>query len=169
MNDSKSSDGASRVYRMNASQRVFGLIFSGFSAIALVGIWSQVLSGKLDLNLVNVMLPLVFVIVGVLLTTRAFRNSISLTSNSVKLKSLTGNAILPFELIKGRRRYLDKGDSDSPSVWHLVLESNDDRFPRIDIQETYKFDDHFYRWFYALPDLDVLDNTRPKPSNFGLV
>jgi hypothetical protein len=169
MNGLGSSVGVSRVYRMNAIQRVFSLIFSGFSAIVLVAIWSEILSGKRELGLVEVMLPVVFVLAGALFTTRAFRNSILLTSNSIESRSLTGNAVLPFERIKGRRRYLDKGDADSPSIWHLVLESNDDRFPKIDIQEIYKFDDYFYHWFNALPDLDVLDKTKHKTSNFGLV
>lgn len=169
MNHLESPAEVSRVYRMNTFQRVFSLIFSGFSAFVLVATWSEMLTGKREVTFVEVMLPVVFVLAGALFTVRAFRNWISLTSNSIELKSLTANAILPFEMIKGRRRYLDKGDADSPSVWHLVLESKNDRFPKIDIQESYRFDEYFYNWFNALPDLDELDKTKPKTSNFGLV
>ena len=82
---------------------------------------------------------------------------------------ISGKRVLPLAKISGRRRYLDRGGEDSPSVWHLVFESNDDRFSKLDIEELYRFDDFFYKWFNALADLDELDKTRPKPSNFGLV
>jgi hypothetical protein len=169
MNNPESSAGVTRVYRMNAFQRLFSLVFSGFCAIALVAIWFGVLSGNRKPNFVEIMGPLVLVLAGVFFTVRAFFNSITLTSDTVEVKSLAGKRVLPFDKIRGRRRYMDKGDADGPSIWHLVLESNDDRFPRIDIQETYKFDDFFYQWFNALPDLDVLDKSKPKPSNFGLI
>jgi hypothetical protein len=55
------------------------------------------------------------------------------------------------------------------SVWHLVLEPNDDRCVKLNIEELYRFDDFFYKWFNELPDLDELDKARPKTSNFGLV
>jgi len=154
---------------MNTSQRVFTLIFSGFAAVALVAVWYEVLSGNSEPNFIAMFVPVVLVIAGVVFTIRAFRNSVRLSDKSIELKSIAGNRALPLDKIKGRRRYLDKGDEESPSVWHLVLESNDDRFPGLDIQETYRFDDIFYHWFNSLPDLDVSDKTKPKPSNFGLV
>jgi hypothetical protein len=169
MDSFNSSSGVIRVYRMNAFQRVFSLVFSGFYAIALVAIWFGVPSGNRKPNFVEIIVPLVLVLAGVFFSVRAFLNSITLTSDTVEVKSLAGKRVLPFDRIRGRRRYLDKGDADSPSIWRLVLESNDDRFPRIDIQETYNFDDFFYQWFNTLRDLDVLDKSKPKPSNFGLI
>jgi hypothetical protein len=154
---------------MNASQRIFALFFSGFSAVALIAVWYGILSEARKFDFWEMMVPVVLLIGGVLFTIRTFRNSILLSEASIELRSLVGNNILPFDNIKGRRRYLDKGAADGPSVGHLVLESNDYRFPKIDIQVTYKFDDFFYRWFHSLPDLDELDKTRSKPSNFGLV
>jgi hypothetical protein len=169
MASAESPTGIFRVYRTNAFQRVFSLIFTGFAAFALVAIWYGILSGAREPIFWDMAVPVILVIAGVLFTFRAFRNSVYLSDNAIRFKSLVDDSVLPFDKIKGRRRYLDKGDADSPSIWHLVIEPNDDRYPKIDLQETYKFDDHFYRWFNALPDLDELDKHRLKTSNFGLV
>jgi len=99
---------------------------------------------------------------------RAFRNSVQLSETTIELYGISDNAVLPFDKIRGRRRYLDRGDEDSPSVWHLVLGPNDDRLKKVDIEELYQFDDFFYQWFNGLPDLDELEKTGPKTSNFGL-
>ena len=77
---------------------------------------------------------------------------------------------LPLDKIRGRRRYLDGGGDESPSIWHLKLEPNDDQFPALEFEERYyKLDDHFFAWFNTLSDLDALEKTRPRTSNFGLV
>ncbi|MGB8261730.1 MAG: hypothetical protein WCE75_15315 [Terracidiphilus sp.] len=53
-------------------------------------------------------------------------------------------------------------------MWYLKLEPNDDRFRTIEFEESYyRLDEVFYEWFRALPDLDALDKSRPKSSNFG--
>jgi hypothetical protein len=169
MRASARSIGTARVYRMNAFQRIFSVVFSAFSTIFMFAIWYGVLPGTRQLNFMEMMGSVVLVIAGVLFAIRAFKNSVRLWGDFVEYRSIVGVAILPFDKIKGRRRYLDQGDADSPSVWHLVMEPNDDRFPKIDIQETYQFDQSFYHWFNALSDLDELDKTKPKPSNFGLV
>ena len=82
---------------------------------------------------------------------------------------LSGQTVLPFDKIRGRRRYFDPGYQNAPGAWHLVFESNDDRYNSIDIEDLYRFDSFFQEWFHALPDLDELDKKVPKPSNFGLV
>jgi len=146
MASAESPTGIFRVYRTNAFQRVFSLIFTGFAAFALVAIWYGILSGAREPIFWDMAVPVILVIAGVLFTFRAFRNSVYLSDNAIRFKSLVDDSVLPFDKIKGRRRY-----------------------PKIDLQETYKFDDHFYRWFNALPDLDELDKHRLKTSNFGLV
>jgi hypothetical protein len=169
MSVSEPIPGITRVYRMNAYQRIFSLIFSGFSVVLLMAAWYGVLSGARKPQVVEMVVPVILLIGGVLFSIRAFRNSVCLSDSSIELKSIVGNSVLLLDKIKGRRRYLDPGVADSPSIWHLVIEPNDDRFPKIDLQETYKFDDFFYQWFNALPDLDESDKAKPKPSNFGLV
>lgn len=115
------------------------------------------------------MIPVVISVGAGLFLIRAFRNAVCLSTTSIEIRSLSGRQVLPLDRVRGRRRYLDRGDEDAPSMWHLVLEPNDDRFPRLDIEEIYRFDDSFYKWFNGLPDLDELDKSLPKPSNFGLV
>jgi hypothetical protein len=111
----------------------------------------------------------VFLVFAALITFRGFRNSVLLSDQVIELRGLSGTRALPLDKIRGRRRYLSRGDEDSPDVWHLVFEPNDDRFAKLDIEKLYRFDDRFYSWFTSLPDLDELDKTRPRTSNFGLV
>lgn len=79
---------------------------------------------------------------------------------------------MPFDKIKGRRRYTEKADPYSTPARHLVLEPNDARYHRLDMKEAKEFDEHFYRWFESLPDLDKLDgieDPKSKYDNFSLV
>ncbi len=115
------------------------------------------------------MFPILYTLAATVFTLRSFRNRVRLSQESLELHGLSGTRVLPIQSIKGRRRYLSRGDIDTPSVWHLVLEPDDDRYPKMDIEELYRFDEQFYNWFNALPDLDEIDKTRPKSSNFGLV
>ena len=159
----------SHVYRMNPRQLIVssailvgGLVFS-------VAIWVQVLAGTREPSFYEMTVSVAITLLACVFTVRAFRSSICLSETAIEKRGLTGTITLPLDKIEGRRRYLDQGDDDSPNVWHLVLEPNDDRFPRLDIEEVYRFDDSFYRWFNGLPDLDELDKRKPKKSNFGLV
>ncbi len=56
-----------------------------------------------------------------------------------------------------------------PGEWRLKIVSDDDRFPSLDFDEKYKFDETFRAWFNQLPDLDEADKTAPKTLNSGLV
>jgi hypothetical protein len=154
---------------MKSGQRLVGIVMLAAGLFFGIAIWGGVLTGARDTNFLELMFPILFSLMAGMFTFRAFRNSVRLTEKSIELCGLSGNTALPFDKIRGRRRYLDKGDENSPSVWHRVLEPNDDRFKKIDIEELYRFDDLFYQWFHTLPDLDELDKTRFKTSNFGLV
>jgi hypothetical protein len=160
---------AERVYRMRSSQRVVAIVLLVVGLLFSVAIWVPVLSGRRDPKFLKMMFPILFLTAAALFTIRAFRSLIRLSDEAIELHGFSGARILPLDKIRGRRRYLSRGDEDSPDVWHLVLESNDDRFPKLDIEELYRFDDKFYAWFTSLPDLDELGETRPKPSTFGLI
>jgi hypothetical protein len=158
-----------RVYRMKSSQRAVTIVLLVGGLIFSVVIWAGVLTGVRDPKFFEMMSPILFSIVAALFTMAAFRNSVRFSGEAIELRSLSGTRVLPLDKVSGRRRYLSKGDENSPSVWHLVIEPNDDQYPKLDLEERYRFDDNFYEWFNSLPDLDDLDKTRPKPSNFGLV
>ena len=153
---------------MRSSQRVVGTVLFTTGIFFFVAIWGGVLSGLRDATFFKMMFPIVFMLFAALMTFRAFRNSVRFSDQAIELRGLSGARALPLDKIKGRRRYVSRGDEASPDVWHLVLEPNDDRFPKLDIEELYGFDDRFYAWFTSLPNLDELDKTLPKPSNFGL-
>ena len=169
MNIPKASDQITRVYRMKSWQRFVGIVLLVFGLLFGFVIWGGVISGARDANFLELMFPVAFSLLAGIFTFRAYRNSVRLTERSIERCSFSGNTVLPFDKIRGRRRYLAGGDENSPSVWHLVFEPNDDRFGKIDIEELYRFDDSFYQWFNGLPDLDELDKARSRTSNFGLV
>ena len=158
-----------RVYRMRSSQRFTAIVLLVVGLFFSVGIWAGVLSGARDPKFFEMMAPVLFSLLAALFTIAAFRNSVRFSSQSIELRSLSGTRVLPLDKVRGRRRYLSRGDGESPDVWHLVLEPNDDRYPKLDLEELYRFDEGFYAWFNSLPDLDEFDKTCPKPSNFGLV
>ena len=169
MNISEPWIATSRVYWMKPGERIVGIILCSPGLFFLVAFWRPVLLGTEEPNFLELMFPIVYLLISGIFTVKAFRSFVRLSENSIELRSLSGSSLLPFDKIKGQRRYVDNGDENSPTVRHLVLEPNDDRFPKLDIEETYRFDDSFYRWFNALPDLDELDKRNPKPSDFGLV
>ena len=152
------------VYRMKAWQRIVGLAVLG-PGVALSWVLTRHLSdagAPRSFEFVGVVAPVVFALGGALLTLRAFSSSVRLSDTEIELRTWTVRIVLPLDKIEGRRRYLNKGDEHSPSVWHMVLQPNDDRFPKLDIEEVYRFDDFFYRWFSSLPDLDEVDKRRQK-------
>jgi hypothetical protein len=161
--------GMLRIYRRNTSERVFILIFTTASAAFCLGIWYRRLAGTGEVTFLDMVGSVCFFLFGVLLTVAAFRRSICLTCDSIRFQGIIATAVLPYERIKGRRKYLDKGYGEGGPVWHFVLEPNDDCFPRLDFEEAYQFDYFFYCWFDTLPDLDAFDKAAPEPSNFGLV
>jgi hypothetical protein len=169
MNGSEKIEGVARVYRVNTLHRVAGVIVSAAGIFFMIAIWGGVIAGTRDPNLWEMLGIFAFVVVALLFTISAYMDLVYLSQSSIELRTIYGRKRLPLDRIRGRRRYLVPGDADSPDTWHLKLEPNDDRFPILDFEENYNFDDFFKAWFYRLPDLDELDKLRPKTSNFGLV
>jgi hypothetical protein len=154
---------------MKSSQRVVAIVLFLGGLFFMFVIWGAVFSGARGANFVEMMFPIAFSLFAGFFVIRSLRNRVRVSDRAVELHGLSGSRILPIERIKGRRRYFDPGDENSAGVWHVVFESNDDRHPKIDIEEVYNFDVAFYTWFKSLPDLDTIDKSLPKVSNFGLV
>jgi hypothetical protein len=147
---------------MKSGQRFVGIVLLTFGLFFGVAIWGGVISGVRAPNFLEMMFPIAFSLFAGVFTLRAF----SQLSSSLGNRDRVAQHFRPQGIAI---RYLAPGDKTSPSVWHLVFESNDDRFVKLDIEELYRFDDFFCKWFDELPDLDELDKTQPKTSNFGLV
>jgi hypothetical protein len=169
-NEMEYVSGAMRIYRIGWGQRVFSVVFTAFGAVFLVAIWSGVIFGTREASWIEIVVSIALPLGGGLFIARAFKDYIALAQSEILQQGLLKLQTLPFEKIRGRRRYLVKGSGRSPDVWHLKVEPNDDQFPTLDFEESYyTFDEYFRTWFSALPDLDERDKTGPKPSNFGLV
>ena len=163
-------EGATRIYRIGWFQRVFSLAFTALGIFFGFAFWGGDISGAREVSFIELVIPPLFVTLGVLFIVRGFKNYIALSQSEIIKQSFFDRQSLPFDKIRGRRRYLDKGTYDSPSIWNLKFEPNDDRYSAIEFEESYyKIDESFLAWFNTLPDLDEFDKTRPKPSNFGLV
>jgi hypothetical protein len=163
-------NGTARIYRIGSGQRVFCIVFMALSVFFLIVFWGGAISGRREATWLELMIPIGFLVGGSFLSARAFKNYIGLSVGEIRIQTILDRQTLPFDKIRGRRRYLSRGDDEFPSIWYLKLEPNDDRFPTIEFEESYyTLDDRFFTWFNALPDLDALDKLRAKTSNFGHV
>jgi hypothetical protein len=151
-----------RTYRFES--RVWMILYS----IMALGIWAiygwLVASGAKKLNFSSVLFPSLYLLMAGVFVARFSWNFVRLSKDAIEVRRLWRRKILPFDAIKGRRRYAKKSAQYPTPIRHLALEPGDDRFPRIDLVETDRFDEDFYRWFDALPDLDALDQTKPNPE-----
>jgi hypothetical protein len=134
--------------------------------------WWPILFGHRKPGLDDFIFPGLYLLSGGGVTIVSFRTFVRLSESSIEVSRLRGARMLPFDKIKGRHGYTERADPYGTPSRHLVLESNDVRFPRIDINECKEFDEAFYRWFDSLPDLDKLDGIeelQSKYANFSLV
>ena len=134
--------------------------------------WWPVLFGSKKPTLQNCLFPLFYVLLAGMSCVLTFRSFIRLSEDSITVSRVWGSKTLPFAKIKGRRRYTEKADPYSTPQRHLVLESNDECFPRLDIKPAPELDESFYHWFDSLLDLDKSDGIeepRSKYANFSLV
>jgi hypothetical protein len=160
---------STNVYRPRSMHRAVAIILLASGLTMWIGIWVNVLIHGQETTALLMLFPVVYSLLASYFVLRAFTSRVCLTVQSIKAHTPAWTKELPLDKIRGRRRYLSPGNKNSPDIWHLKFEPNDDRFPLIDIEETYNFDDKFYAWFNALPDLDQLDKSRSNTSNFGLV
>lgn len=167
-----------RIYRITWWWRAGAIFFLAIGSVVSIGIWSGVIAGEREPKSGEMFASAVIAVVGVLLAWSAFRATVTLSEDAIELRTPFGSKSLARHAIRGRREYVVTGGGDEGgSTRYLKLESNDDRLPTIDIAKYFNFDDKFYQWFNALPDLDALDKQRREAlekdphnnSNFGLV
>lgn len=156
-----------RIYRMRSSLRSVGIIFATLGFLLWVVIWVQTIRGTRAVRTLDLVFPVLFTAVSLVFAIRAHRTDFRISETKIELQTFRRRRVLPIHVIRGRRIYLGRGESSD--VWHLVLESGDSRYPSLDVEGLYNFDEPFRDWFHALPDLDLDDKSRPKASTFGLI
>ncbi|MDR3793496.1 MAG: hypothetical protein P4L03_08950 [Terracidiphilus sp.] len=162
-------EGSCHVYRVKLSQRILAILLLCVGVFFWVVSWGGALSGEREANFLELMFPVLFAGLSGYFVVRGYRNSVWLSDRTIEVRSVFNTKVLLLDKVAGRRRYLDRSGGHGPHYWHLVVESDDDGDAKLDFEEFYTFDDFFYRWFNALPDLDERDKTLKKKSNFGLV
>jgi hypothetical protein len=158
-----------RVYRTSYLGKAASVIIFMAGIFFLIAVWGGIIWGTRQAKIWEMLFPILYLALASYFVARAFAAKIMLTDQAIELRTLSGRKTLPFDKIRGRRRYLSRGDADSPSIWHLKLEPNDDHYPILDFEESYNFDASFFKWLGELPDLDEVDKTLHRTSNFGLV
>jgi hypothetical protein len=157
-----------RIYRLKWWWRAFALFFLAIGAFSVIVTWGMPIAGQAEAKPIQMMISVVFLIVGTGLTINFFKTSIIFTTDAIELHMIFTQKRLPLNAIRGRREYAVSGD-EAGNTRYLKLVPNDDRLPTLDFMKGYTFDDAFCRWFYELPDLDAEDNKVHKDANFGLV
>ena len=173
MDRPESSTAVSRTYWL--WPRGMGIFYWVMALSISLSDWWPILFGAKKARMHDFIFPSLYILFACFSVIMAYRTFIRLSKDSIEVRRLWGSKALPFDKIKGRRSYTEKADPYSTPARHLVMESNDDRYPRIDIRikkDNDRFDESFYRWFDSLPDLDKLDGIeepRSKYANFSLV
>lgn len=159
MNPMKATACPTRIYRMRSSLRSVGIMFATVGLLLWVAIWTQTIQGIRAVSILDLVFPVLFTAISLVFAIRAHRTDFRILETRIELQTILRRWVLPVHLIRGRRIYLDRGESSD--VWHLVLESGDSRYPSLDIEGFYNFDEPFRAWFNTLPDLDETENSQP--------
>jgi hypothetical protein len=167
MNPIKATACPTRIFRMRSSLRSVGIIFATVGLLLWVAIWAQTFRGTRAVRTLDLVFPVLFTAISLVFAMRAHRTDFRISETKIELQTILRRRVLPVHVIRGRRIYL--GRSESSDVWHLVLESGDSRYPSLDIEDLYDFDEPFRAWIHSLRDLDEIDKSRPKNPNFGMV
>lgn len=97
------------------------------------------------------------IVFGILFTINAFALRLSFSNSGIEYSSIFGQVYYPYETIRGRHEYTEEWSRGRPH--HYQLWPIDGSEP-IDFKKgAFRFDDAFWNWFYALPDMDAKEST----------
>jgi hypothetical protein len=147
-----------------------GLWYRALSVLTpLVGCWilalysRGVLIERDNAHVIEIAIGVGMLVFGAAFAVNAFVRRVSFSDTGIECSSIFEQVYFPYETIRGRREYVKELSRGRPR--YLRLEANDGSKP-LDIEKgAYDFDDAFWSWFNALPDLDA----KEKASNFGLI
>jgi len=160
---------ALRVYRPRWFGRALALLFLAFGCFFAIGVSVKAAVELAEPEPLNVLIAILFVLVGIGWTTYTFNVTVTLSEDGITHRNLLGQKRLPLNGIRGRRECVVRGGDPPGATRYLKLEPEDDRLPSISFGKNYNFDEAFYMWFNSLPDLDAMDKVKHKDSDFGLV
>ena len=110
----KSTDGTTRIYRTSLFPRVFAILFTVLSIFFGVAFWGGAIAGTREGSFTELVMPPLLVAFGLYLTVSAFTSYVALSQSEIILHVPFNRQSLPFDRIRGRRRYLDKEADESP-------------------------------------------------------
>ncbi|HEY2857490.1 MAG TPA: hypothetical protein VGJ21_03690 [Terracidiphilus sp.] len=155
-----------RTYRMSWWFRGFALFFLLFGGTFLFGILRGILAGETARSTVDIIVSVVFPIIGAGMSMKAFSAKITFSQGAITHSSFWNSRTVPLSAIAGRREYVVRGDGEGGDTRYLRLVFHDGS-PYMDFgKNLYRFDAAFWNWFNQIPDLDARTH---KDSNFGLV
>ncbi len=154
-----------RVYRLSPWIRLFAAAFLVFSVLGLLGLlWSE-RAGVQGRN------PAAMVEWGAITLFAAcwaiyvFAAVIVLSGDAIEKRTPLKTDSLRFAEIRGRREMVHR-NFDGSYIRYLQVIPRDPLMPVIKFQKFYVFDGAFYAWYDELPDLDAMERTRNRDSEF---
>ena len=154
-----------RVYRMSIWIRGFAAAFLLFSVLGLLGLlWSQ-RAGMQGRSVANLIEWAAIALFAAGWMVYVFSAAIVLTGNAIEKRTVLKTDRLRFDEILGRREKIHR-NFDGSYIRYLQVIPRDALLPRIQFQKFYVFDAAFFAWFDDLPDLDAMNRTRNRDSEF---
>jgi len=154
-----------RVYRENWWIRILSTSFFVFGCAAAVAFVRGGLLDPESVNWVEMLFAIVFLVAGMFLAAETFSSRLDFAERSFTMRSVLRTRKVDYSIIRGRRVVPE----EDGSTRYLRLDTTDGSKPFDFGEHQYAFDDAFWAWFNALPDLDAMDKVTHKGSNFGLV
>ncbi len=156
---------ATRVYRLSPWIRMFAAAFLAFCLLGLFGLlWSQH-AGVQRRNPAELVEWAAIALFAVCWAIYVFGAVIVLSEDTIEKRTPLKTDGLRFAEIRGRRETVHR-NFDGSYIRYLQVVPRDPLLPMIKFQKFYVFDAAFYAWYDDLPDLDAMDRTRKRDSEF---
>jgi amino acid transporter len=154
-----------RVYRLSPWIRMFAAAFLAFCLLGLLGLlWSQH-AGVQRRNPAQTVEWAAIALFAVCWAIYVFGAVIVLSGDTIEKRTPLKSVGLQFAEIRGRRETVHR-NFDGSYIRYLQVVPRDPLMPLIRFQKFYVFDAAFYAWYDDLPDLDAMDRTRKRDSEF---
>jgi len=154
------------VYYMKWLNRAGAVLAMAAGAVLCTNVlsdWSDPLVPSRNGNLIGLLVSAALLLYGIYKTANAFISTVTLSPDSVEVRTAFSRQSLPSSQIRGRREYVSNWGRSK--TWYYCLVPNDDKLGTLDFEQDFNFDETFISWFNHLPDLDAADEQMWKESN----